>query len=515
MKGGVKLTRKGTLVDGVLHMITHGTLSLVTNESSFGTIFRIDCQDTPFKGMDNQPITSICLKMCIVTDRPGRIEIGRKKKIAVSLEEFVHEVKLQQDIFLAVSTTSDEKVCPGIITAMIDEQIPTPPPPEPTYFQRMLHYLGIQSIPIQIIHKTLLERLSAMPNSELVYQLMYDKLPIGIIAMEMMTDSLPLDMYTFVTTEDRIFACISAIAKLVRIFLRTDHRGVVGTVHCDCHLGNVLANENGTIIIDFGRTVDRYTPFTEEQQATFLEKWGEPLSTVYDRCCSFNEITFEPRTRGTDHGVTQLKELLNFFIFMDSLKNQKMRRPDVQMDLLKYLQEEPQNVPIFTRQTFPPDIYTDILAECRRRRRIVRPHPYEVLRTLQEEGRLFDGNPTKKLRGEPLLESLPEPDRQGDPVLEPTTDADNRALFTQLTEVYELTDEKAHEIVEISNQYTGSIYDLVVEALQDPSNRRGRRGGNNKRIKYVSKRSTASRRHATRRYSSQWKKSGTLRRVQR
>ena len=110
---------------------------------------------------------------------------------------------------------------------------------------------------------------------------------------------------------------------------------------------------------------------------------------------------------------------------------------------------------------------------------------------------------------------MTEPDRQGDPVLEPTTDDDNRALFTQLTEVYELTDEKAHEIVEISNQYTGSIYDLVVEALQDPSNRRDRKGGKNKRIKHVSKRSTASRHHATRRYPSQRKKSGTLRRVQR
>jgi hypothetical protein len=494
MKGGVKLTRKGTLVDGVLHMIEHGTLSLVTNESYYGSIFRIDCQNTPFSGMDNQPVTTICLKLCILDDHDTVRIIGGNEKCSVSIDAFVHEVKLQQDIFLAVSTTSDEKVCPGIITAMIDEQIPTPPL-QPTYFQRMLHYLGIQSIPI--IDKTLLQKLSTMQGT-LVQELMQTQLPIGIIAMEMISDSVPLNRSPSQTYEPYV----SAIAKLVRIFFRTDERGVVGTVHCDCHRGNILASEDSAIIIDFGRTVDRYTPFTEEQQATFQEKWGEPLRTVYDRCCAFDEIVFHSRIRGKDNSPEQLAELLNFFIFMDSLKNQNMGRPVIQMNgLLKPFVTE-DNVKVFEMQEFPLHLIRDILAECRRRRRIVRPHPYEVLRTLQEEGRLFDGNPTKKLRGEPLLESLPEPDRQRDEVFEPMTDADKDALFTQLTEVYELTDEKAHEIVEISNQYTGSIYDLVVEALQDPSNRRGRRGGKNKRIKHVSKRSTASRRHATRRHSS-------------
>jgi hypothetical protein len=461
--------------------------------------------------MDHQPITSICLKMCIV-NTPGKIEIGGKKKSSVSIDEFVREVSLQQDIFVAVSTTSDEKVCPGIITAMIDEQIPTPPP-EPTYFQRFLHRLGIQSIPIQIIHETLLETLSAMPNSELVRQLIDTKLPIGIIAMEMMTDALPLDMYTFETIEDQIFTFKSAVAKLVRIFFRTDDRGVVGTVHCDCHLGNVLANENGSIILDFGRTVDRYTPFTDEQQATFLAKWGEPLSTVYDKCCAFDEILFEPKIRGTDHGVAQLKELINFFIFIDSLVNQKMGRPDVQMDILKFLQEEGQNVPIFTKQTFPLHVYTDIIAECKRKRKIVRPHHPAEIRRLQDDGRLFTGKLARHLPGKPLSEEVPLPDRKRFRSFGPITTADKRALFIQLTEVYGLTDEKAHEIVEISSQdIHRSIYDLVVEALQDPSNRRG---GNNKRLKNVSKRSTASHYHATRRHSSQRKKSGTLRRVQR
>jgi hypothetical protein len=87
-----------------------------------------------------------------------------------------------------------------------------------------------------------------------------------------------------------------------------------------------------------------------------------------------------------------------------------------------------------------------------------------------------------------------------------------RVLFNQLTGIYGLTDEKAHEIVEVSSQDRHNIYDLVVTALKDPSNRRG---GNNKRIKNVSQRSTASHHHATRRHSSQRKKSGTLRRVRR
>jgi hypothetical protein len=502
MKGGVFLTRGGTLVDGVLHMIRNGTLSLLTNASTYGTIFRIDCQDTPFSGMDHQPITSICLKMCIV-NTPGKIEIGGKKKSSVSIDEFVREVKLQQDIFVAVSSTSDEKVCPGIITAMIDEQIPSPPPPEPTYFQRFLHRLGIQSIPIQIIHKTLLETLSAMPNSELVRQLIHTRLPIGIIAMEMMTDALPLDMAVFTTPDDLRFAFISATAKLVRIFFRRDERGIVGTVHCDCHLGNVLANDNGAIILDFGRTVDRHTPFTAEQQATFQARWGEPLSTVYDRCCAFDEILFPPKTRGTDNGVAQLQELLHFFIFIDSLDNQlRLNRPHIQMDILRELL--PGSIPIFTKQIFPADVYTDLLAECRRSRRIIRAHPPAELRTLQEEGRLFTGEPTKRLRGDPLSGTLPPPKMGRDDALEPMSEADKLALFTYLKE-HGLTAKQASEIVEGSSQNT-SIHDLIAKALS---------GGNNKRTKNVSKRSTASHYHATRRHASQRKKSGTLRRVQR
>ena len=499
MKGGVILTRGGTLVDGVLHMIVHGTLSLLTNESYYGTIFRIDCQDTPFYGMDHQPIPSICLKLCVLDDHDTVRTIGGNEKHSVSIHEFVHEVKLQQDIFLAVSTTSDEKVCPGIITAMIDEQIPTPPL-QPTFFQRMLHRFGIQSIPK--INKTLLESLQ---GHALVQELIQTRLPIGIIAMEMIPDSVPLNRHPSPNYEQYI----SAIAKLVRIFFRRDKRGVVGTVHCDCHRGNILAMEDSAIIIDFGRTVDRYTPFTAEQQATFQANWGEPLRTVYDRCCAFDEILFHPRTRGTDNGLEQLAELFNFFIFMDSLKNQTMGRPVIQMNglLSRFVPEG--NVNVFEMQEFSLPLCKDILAECRRRRRIVRPHSYEVIRTLQKEERLFTGEPTKRLRGEPLSGKLSLPDTGRDRSLDPMSEDDKHVLFTQLTEMYGLTDEKAREIVDLNPT---SLYDVIVEALQDPSNRRG---GNNKHIKNVSQRSTASHHHATRRHASQRKKSGTLRRVQR
>ena len=514
MKGGVILKRGGELVDGVLHMIVNGTLSLVTNDSAYGVIFSITCEDTPFMGMDHKDINTICLKMCVLQTSSEKRTIGGIKKRDVSIEDFDHEVKLQQDIFLAVSTTSDEKVCPGIIVAMIDEQIPTPPP-EPTFFQRMLHHLGIQSIKTI---ETLLQKLSTMHSypyaHDIVQELIATKLPIGIIAMEMITNSITLEEnYTYKF-------CESAIAKLVRIFFRTDERGVVGTVHCDCHLGNVLTNPSGSIIIDFGRTVDRYTTFTDEQHETFLAKWGEPLKTVYDRCCSFGEILFEPRTRGKDNGLEQLKELLNFFIFMDSLKNQTMRRHEIQMNslLTPFLMEEEEEdgkiyIMKFELQKFSDPLCNRILEECRRSRKIDYPHNGAELRRLQDKGRLFTGESTNRRHGKPLSEKLPNPKRQRDRSFGPMSPADKRALFIQLTEVYGLTDEKAREIIEISSQNMHrSIYDLVVEALQDPSNRRG---GNNKRIKNVSKRSTASHHHATRRYSSQRKKSGTLRRVQR
>jgi hypothetical protein len=365
----------------------------------------------------------------------------------------------------------------------------------------MLHRLGIQSIKII---ETLLQKLSTMQGDPyargIVQELIATKLPIGMIAMEMITDSFPLSRHPSRKYEQYV----SAIAKLVRIFFRTDERGIVGTVHCDCHLGNVLAIEDSAIIIDFGRTVDRYTPFTDEQQATFLAKWGEPLKSVYDRCCAFGEITFKPRTRGQDHGVEQLKELLNLFIFMDSLKNQIYGRRHTQIDglLRPFIEED--SVKIFEIQEFPDSSITDILAECRRRRRIVRPHNGAELRTLQEEGRLFTGEPTKRLRGDPLSGTLPPPKMGRDDALEPMSEADKLALFTYLTE-HGLPAEQASEIVEGSSQNT-SIHDLIAKALS---------GGNNKRIKNVSKHSTASHHHATRRHSSQRKKSGTLRRVQR
>ena len=504
MKGGVVLKRKGTLVDGILHMIMNGTLSIVTNESAFGVIFSITCEDTPFMGMDHQDVKTICLKLCLLNERPIDKIIDGNEKTSVSLYEFNHEVKLQQDIFLAVSTTSDEKVCPGIIQAIIDEQKPTPS--QHSYIQLFLHHLGIQSI---VTNKTLLQKLSTMEGdpSILVQQLIETQLPIGIIAMEMITNSFPLKKHPSRKYEQYV----SAIAKLVRIFFRTD-KDVVGTVHCDCHLGNVLAIEDSAIIIDFGRTVDRYTPFTAAQKKTFQETWGESLDTVYDRCCAFDEILFKPKIRGTDHGVEQLEELLNFFIFMDSLKNQKYGRTRVQLHGLLEPFVKKNSVDVFEMQEFKGSSLPDILAECRRSREIDHPHNGAELRRLQEEGRMFTGEYTKRIYGDPLLEELSPPNRKRYRSLGPMTNSDNDALFTQLT-VYGLTDKKAREIVDLSIQdIHRSIYDLVVEALQDPSNRRG---GNNKRIKNVSKHSTAPHHHATRRHPSQRKKSGTLRRVQR
>ena len=502
MKGGVILKRGGTLVDGVLHMIVHGTLSLVTNESSFGVIFSITCANTPFMGMDHEDVKTICLKLCLLNERPTDKTIGENEKTSVSLDEFNHEVKLQQDIFLAVSTTSDEKVCPGIIQAIIDEQIPTPS--QHSYIQLLLHHLGIQSI---VTNKTLLKELSTMQGEpfalEIVQELIKTQLPIGIIAMEMIPDSLPLKK----NPSRKYIRCISAIAKLVRIFFRTDERGVVGTVHCDCHLGNVLTIEDSAIIIDFGSTVDRYTSFTAAQNKTFEETWGEPLDTVYDRCCSFNEILFEPKIRGQDHGVEQLEELLNFFIFMDSLKNQKYGRDRVQLNGLLEQFVEKNSVDVFEMQVFKDSSLPDILAECRRSRKIDHPHSGAELRRLQEEGRLFTGKPSESLHGKPLSEELPNPKRQRDRSLAPMTGDDKRALYSKLTKEDGLTHEQAHEIVELSSQdIHRSIHDLIRKVLQ---------GGNNKRIKNVSKYSTASHHHATRRHSSQRKKSGTLRRVQR
>ena len=71
------------------------------------------------------------------------------------------------------------------------------------------------------------------------------------------------------------------------------------------------------------------------------------------------------------------------------------------------------------------------------------------------------------------------------------------------------------ERIEREKEEVNSKYEVLKVRVSELESKMPIQGGNNKRIKHVSKRSTASRHHATRRHSSQWKKSGTLRRVQR
>ena len=74
---------------------------------------------------------------------------------------------------------------------------------------------------------------------------------------------------------------------------------------------------------------------------------------------------------------------------------------------------------------------------------------------------------------------------------------------------------RRRDALELEKKELQSTYDLLKARVSDLTGRKPIQGGNNKRIKNVSKRSTASNHHATRRHSSQRKKSGTLRRVQR
>ena len=71
----------------------------------------------------------------------------------------------------------------------------------------------------------------------------------------------------------------------------------------------------------------------------------------------------------------------------------------------------------------------------------------------------------------------------------------------------------AQKRLQLEKKELQSTYDLLKARVSDLTGRKPIQGGNNKRIKNVSKRSTASHHHATRRHSSQRKKSGTLRRV--
>jgi hypothetical protein len=233
--------------------------------------------------------------------------------------------------------------------------------------------------------------------------------------MEMIPQSEPFDQNHEMNDH------ISVVAKLLKIFFRKDERGeVVGTIHCDCHLGNILKNEKEIVIVDFGTTVDRHTPFTPIEEKLFFDNWGEPLMEVYNKCCSFESLSLE-----------DLAELLNFFMFMDAIKNKKygtVQMKSLLTPLLPDYSVATSDSPIvpFLYETFRAELCELILDEYKREV----PDRRGTIRQLQAEGRMF-------------------------------------------------------------------------------------RAGKNKRIKHVSKRSTASRRHATRRHSSQWKKSGTLRRVQR
>jgi hypothetical protein len=371
MKGGVKL-REGTeftLEGGILHMISNGTVSLVTNSSKHGIILNIDSEDTPFETLDGKPMTSICLKLCIL-DKGVRI-IGGIEKTAVSREDFYHEVKLQQDIFTTVPD-----VCPGIIAAIVDEQTP-----------RTVTFL--QLIRLQSRDKSLLDELFMRgdPYSlAIVKELIDTRLPIGIVAMEMIPQSKPF--YQYHEMKDHI----SVVAKLLRIFFRKDEQGeVVGTIHCDCHLGNILKNGTDIVIVDFGTTVDRHTHFTDEENKLFSRTWedgetGETIKQVYDKCCSFQ----------LDH-VNEIDELLNFFMFMDAIKNKKyddtLQLRSLLTPLLPEYNTESKTSPIepFKYEDFRDQSCKDILSEYKR---VVTDHR-GTIRKLQEEGRMFY---PKKLR---------------------------------------------------------------------------------------------------------------------
>jgi hypothetical protein len=494
MKGGVILTREGNMIDGILHMVEHGTLSLVTNESKHGIIFKIVCDDTPFIGMDHEPIQTICLKLCVLeTVEPFERIIGGIEKYDVDLTEFNHEITLQNDIFLAMATTSPKKVCPGIIAAMVDKQ-----DKPPTFFQTVL-----DSLRIQPIEKTLLQRLSTKGDKRcqtIIQELIRTRLPIGIICMEMIDDAVTyFDLYKEQDDSTEVEDAIKAVAQLIRIFYRRDDYGVVGTIHCDCHLGNILKKKKSTdvVIIDFGTTVDSRTTFTDADNFVFMHEWGKSIMDVYEKCSSF-DIMF------TKKNVEEVAELLNFFIFMDSIKNRRYGGTVIQMNNILYpLLREPDNIKPFEKVDFNPEYCQMILDECRKNRVIDKPHTRGQMAKLQAQGRMFQETATATGK---LGRTLRVPKRNSDPSLRPMDEADQEQLFLYLTNELKIPHENAHEIVQSAIKNSESLFSLIEKA---------KRGGNNKRLKNVSKHSTAQKRNASRRQSTQRKKSGTLRRMLR
>ena len=92
---------------------------------------------------------------------------------------------------------------------------------------------------------------------------------------------------------------------------------------------------------------------------------------------------------------------------------------------------------------------------------------------------------------------------------------DNEVLLKAMEEQNAKIDvlKMAQKRLQLEKKELQSTYDLLKARVSDLTGRKPIQGGNNKRIKNVSKRSTASHHHATRRHTSQRKKSGTLRRV--
>ena len=317
-------------------------------------------------------MTSICLKLCIL-DKGVRI-IGGIEKTAVSREDFFHEVKLQQDIFTTVPD-----VCPGIIAAIVDEQTPR----TVTFLQSFLQLIRVQSR-----DKSLLGELSMRgdPYSLAIAKELIDtRLPIGIVAMEMIPQSEPF--YQDHEMNDHI----SAVAKLLKIFFRKDEQGeVVGTIHCDCHLGNILKNEKDIVVVDFGTTVDRHTPFTDKENKLFFDSWGEPLMEVYNKCCSFESL-----------GPEEMPELLNFFMFMDAIKNVKYGTVQMKALLTPLLpgysvDTNPIDSPIepLRYENFREESCQYILDKYKH----AVPDRRGTIRQLQAEGRMFRSGNNKRIK---------------------------------------------------------------------------------------------------------------------
>jgi hypothetical protein len=250
-----------------------------------------------YKGFTT-PIYSIILKLVAISDsmdklpeHRGNITRRYHDKISETYYSFCNEAKTQQLIYTATLSPCGKPVT----LAICDFQALRPH--GTTEFLDLLRTDENGHI-MDYLHRQVVD---------------IEHRQLGVIAMELAHPGA----YTFGEADALLSDAIlrntmrcHAIAQLVLLFLR------MKIVHCDCHINNVMYDpeENKTVIIDFGKTIDmKLLRYINKKYRDFFRR---DIHTDYGPVGNIDISFFH--THGAYHHLRTLHEIITMIVRIDA-----------------------------------------------------------------------------------------------------------------------------------------------------------------------------------------------------